>query len=94
MRSALLAIALAPLLAGCPALDVMEGKESPAKIEHERRLALVMPEPVAPPAEPDPVVEPEIMAASEPDPAPIEPELCAPVFRVVSCGEDGQEEWG
>lgn len=41
----LLALPLLALpLAGCPALDVMEGKESPYKAAHEARTALLIPE--------------------------------------------------
>lgn len=35
---------LALPLAGCPALDVMEGKESPYKAAHEARTSLLIPE--------------------------------------------------
>lgn len=83
MRKALLAIALAPLLAGCPQLDVLEEKESPHKAAHEQRAALMM-EPVnlADGIAPEPAV---VAAAVEP-PAPPEPE-CVPVFRVIYCDE-------
>jgi len=89
------AVLLAPLLAGCPALDVLEGKESPHKAAQEQRVALTIapaalvepvvepaPEPEAPPE----VVEPPVIEVP-PDPiveVPPEPE-CVPVFRVVVC---------
>ena len=77
----LLILAVAPLLAGCPALDVMEGKPSPYKAAQEAHAAVLVaePEPPAPePVEPEPVADPIV-----PEPAP-EPE-CVPVFRVTTC---------
>ena len=41
-----LSLALTPLLAGCPALDVMEGKPSPYKAAQEARVAVLVAEPV------------------------------------------------
>lgn len=75
MRSALLALALAPFLAGCPALDILEGKESPYKTAHEQQVAAVTA------VEP----EPKAVVVEVPQPiTPVEPE-CVPVFRVVVC---------
>ena len=72
----LLILAVAPLLAGCPALDVMEGKESTYKAAHEARAAVLVAEPVI-----AAVVAPEPEPPVKPTPAP----ECVPVWRVVTC---------
>lgn len=77
MRKALpflFAAFVAPLLAGCPQLDVLEGKESPYKLDHERRMALTTPEPA--------------IVTNSNDPWPLEVDTapdCVPVLRVTTC---------
>lgn len=80
---------LVPALAGCPALDVIEGKPSPYK-EHIERMALVtVPEA---PAEVE-VVEPVVPEA--PDPMTVEPppECTSDIYRVSRCVDGKLEEW-
>jgi hypothetical protein len=83
MRKAILAVALAPLLAGCQPLDAIEGKKSASQIHHERVQALTI----------VPAVVPEIMVVAAldevaDDPWPVEindaPD-CVPEFRVRTC---------
>ena len=85
MKPLFLIILLALPLAGCPALDIIEGKPSPYKAAHEQRMALVTPV-VASVAEP--VIEP--VAFVEPEPAP---EPCQEVFRVTRCVDGVAQNW-
>lgn len=76
------ALLLVPALAGCPALDVIEGKPSPYKAAHEQRMALVTPV-VASVAEP--VIEP--VAFVEPEPT------CEIIWRVQNCDGNNPIPW-
>lgn len=78
-----------PFLAGCPALDAMEGKPSPAKAEVERRAALTLPEPVnlADAVAPVAVIQPVLFVQSVQE---VETQPCNPVFRISYC-ENGKE---
>lgn len=100
MRSALAVLLVAPLLAGCN-LDVLEGKESPAKLAHEQRLAMMGDYAPSEPVETDPPAvltvvdveppapEPEPIVVTLPDdPWPLIVDTapeCVPVFRVTTC---------
>lgn len=71
MRKAILAIALAPLLAGCQPLDAIEGKKSALQIHHEHVQALTIPTPAAPVNLADGIApEPVVVALAEPAPEP------------------------
>lgn len=80
---------LAIPLAGCPALDIIEGNPSAYKAAHEQRMALVTPV-VASVAEPviEPVIEPEPVIIAEPEPEPLPP--CTPTFRINRCGPNNE----
>lgn len=98
---ALTALLILPL-AGCDPLDRLMGK-SPSREYIETRQALLAPAPpvqVAPPAVPPPVIVPVpvVQPAPEPPPviAPIEPPapaVCQAIFRVLSCGDNGEWIW-
>lgn len=77
-------ILLALPLCGCPAIDVLEGKESPSKAAHERRMALVS-TPVVASAAPVKVAE---VKPEPPEPPPLPP--CTVTFRVNRCGPNNE----
>lgn len=80
---------LVPALAGCPALDVIEGKPSPYK-EHVERVALVTVPEAPAEVEPEPVlVEP----TPEPMPVIAPPECTSDIYRVSRCVDGKLEEW-
>lgn len=88
---ALTALLILPL-AGCDPLDRLMGK-SPSREYIETRQALLVPAPpvqVAPPAAPPPVTVPVPVVQPAPEPAPA---VCQAIFRVLSCGDNGEWIW-
>lgn len=82
------------ILAGCPQLDAIEGKPSPAKAEVERRAALTLPEPVnladaVAPDEPEPVVQPVLFVQPVQEAEP----QCFEEWRIRRCIDGVASEW-
>ncbi len=95
MRPILALLAVLPL-AGCPQADILAGKPSEFQRYNERltrlEAAVAIPAPVVQAA---PAVAP-IMAAAAPEPVIVEPPapaVCVAIFRVLSCGDNGEYIW-
>lgn len=82
-------------------LDALEHKKSDFQIEQERRSAFAMPpaatavDPTAPAAEAAPPTVPDTPApaieeTTQAAPEPAAPAVCQAIFRILSCGDNGE----